>query len=174
MSKLCTAFQFSYSLWYCSMATSGTGATGIAEMESCAVVICAYQYCPLYVLYRCTSGLSSIKILSLCLTMCYAMKAYIHGFFTSALVADGLSASRSCRSIPGESARGTQWIGRRLGGLQRRSGHYGEVKLRLLGRPARNQPLYWLHYASRSFVCTKRNTLTILQCHICLSHSPSP
>jgi hypothetical protein len=111
------------------MAMSGTGATGIAEMESCAVVICAYQYCPLYVLYRCTSGLSSIKKnCPLCLTMCYAIKAYIHGFLTSALDADGLSASRYCRSIPGESARGTQWIGRRLGGLQRRSGHYGEVK----------------------------------------------
>jgi hypothetical protein len=87
------------------------------------------------------------------------MKAYgevdvkVHIFLTSAPVGGEWSASRPCRFTLGERAPSTHWIG---GWVDLRAGlDYVEkrkfltlsgLELRLLGRPARSQSLYRLHY----------------------------
>jgi hypothetical protein len=87
------------------------------------------------------------------------MKAYgevdvhIHIFLTSALAGGKSSASCPGRSIPGERAPGTHWIG---GWVDPRAGLDDVEKrkflpppgleLRPLGGPARNQSLFRLRY----------------------------
>jgi hypothetical protein len=87
------------------------------------------------------------------------MKAYagvdvlIHIFLISALVGGAWSASRPGRFIPGERSPGTHWIGDWVdptAGLddvdKKKFLTLQGLELRILGRPARSQSLYLLHY----------------------------
>jgi hypothetical protein len=87
------------------------------------------------------------------------MKAYggvdveIHVLLTSALIGGEWSASRPGSFTPGERATGTHWIGEWVGlraGLddveRRKFLTLPGLELRPLGRPARSQTLYRLHY----------------------------
>jgi hypothetical protein len=78
---------------------------------------------------------------------------YIHVFLASAVVGGEWSASRPGRFTPGERAPDTLWI---VGWMGPSTGldHVEKIKflpkpgleLRPLGRPARNQSLYRVHY----------------------------
>jgi hypothetical protein len=78
-------------------------------------------------------------------------------FLTSALAGGEWSASRPGRFNPGERAPGTHWIG---GWVSLRAGlddvekrkflTPSVLELRPLGRPARSQSLYRLHYPGSS------------------------
>jgi hypothetical protein len=79
---------------------------------------------------------------------------YIHIFLTLALAGGEWSASRPGHFTPWERAPGTHWIG---GWVDPRAGlndmekrkflTLPGLKPRLLGRPARSQSLYRLHYS---------------------------
>jgi hypothetical protein len=81
----------------------------------------------------------------------------IHIFLTSALAGGEWSASRPCRLTPGETARGTHWIGgwvdprAGLDDVKRKSLTLPGLELRPLGRPVRRQSLYRLRYPGFSF-----------------------
>jgi hypothetical protein len=95
------------------------------------------------------------------------MKAYegvdvqIHNFLTLALVAGEWSASRLGRFTPEERALDTHWIGGWVGpraGLddmeKRKFLTLPQLKLQPLGRPARSQSLYRLHYPGSLYILT--------------------
>jgi hypothetical protein len=109
------------------------------------------------------------------------MKAYRivnvqpHVFLTSALVGGEWSASRLGRFTPEERAPGTHWTG---GLVSPRAGLVDTgkwkflpppgLKLRPLGRSARSQLLYRLHYPKNFFVKLWYNSET---CVICMVHT---
>jgi hypothetical protein len=86
----------------------------------------------------------------------------IHIFLTSVLVGCEWSVSRSDRFTPGERALGTNWIEGWVGhraGLddveKRKFLTLPGLELRPLGRPARSQSLYRLHYVIFYRECVK-------------------
>jgi hypothetical protein len=87
-----------------------------------------------------------------------------HVFLTSALVRGEWSASRPCCFTPGRKSPRNP-LDRRFGGLQSRSGRYGEEKFLdpietnscPLRRPARSQSLHRLSYSGLRCFTTSRN-----------------
>jgi hypothetical protein len=84
---------------------------------------------------------------------CGGVDVYIHIFLTLALVGDKCSASHPSRFTAGERASGTHWIGvwvcPRAGLDDVEKSKFltlPGLELRPLGRPARIQSLYRLHY----------------------------
>jgi hypothetical protein len=85
----------------------------------------------------------------------------IHIFLTSALAGGEWSPSRCGRFTPRERAPATHWIGSWAdprAGLddvkKRKFLTLPGLELRPLGRPARNQSLYRLHYLDSQFICS--------------------
>jgi hypothetical protein len=81
------------------------------------------------------------------------MDEYAHFFLTSALVRGDWSVLRPCYSPDGERTKGTRRIGgwvdptAGLDNMEKRTFFtLSRLKLRLYGRPARNQSLHGLRY----------------------------